>query len=115
LAASSCSGTRGITMPMLADAHAFVLCSRPMPTNSRRRSPPATPRRALELLAASRDGVPEAILLAHRFSIELLVKLVDAGLATASAERMLAGRHPMEVTRVRITDAGRRALAEARP
>jgi len=32
-------------------------------------------------------------------------------LAAASTERMLAGKTPMEVTRVRITDAGRRALA----
>jgi len=72
--------------------------------------PPAC-RRALELLAGRRDGVPEALMLAHGFSIELIVKLVHAGLATASAERTVGGRHPVEVTRVRITDAGRRALA----
>ena len=78
---------------------------------NRKRSPPATRRRALEMLAGSRDGVPEALMLAHGFSIELLVELVHAGLATASAERTAAGRHPVEVTRVRITDAGRGALA----
>jgi hypothetical protein len=55
-------------------------------------------------------GVAEALMLAHGFSIELLVELVHAGLATASAERAVAGRHPIEVTRVRITEAGRRAL-----
>jgi hypothetical protein len=66
-----------------------------------------TRRGALELLAGSRDGVPEALMLAHGFSIELLVELVHAGLATASSERTAAGRHPVEVTRVRITDAGR--------
>jgi len=33
-----------------------------------------------------------------------------AGLAAASSERMFAGKTPMQVTRVRITDAGRRAL-----
>jgi hypothetical protein len=60
---------------------------------NRKRSPPATRRRALEMLAGSRDGVPEALMLAHGFSIELLVKLVHAGLATASAERTVAGAH----------------------
>jgi hypothetical protein len=78
---------------------------------SRKRSPPATRRRALEMLAWSRDGVPEALMLAHGFSIELLVELVRARLAAASAERTVAGRHPVEVTRVRITEAGRRAIA----
>jgi len=33
--------------------------------NARKRKPPATRRRALELLAASRDGCTEAIMLAH--------------------------------------------------
>jgi len=32
-------------------------------------------------------------------------------LATAQAERMVAGGKPMEVTRARITQAGRRVLA----
>ena len=77
---------------------------------NRKRSPPAR-RRALEMLAGSSDGVPEALMLAHGFSIELLVELVHSELATAGAERTVAGRHPIEVTRVRITDAGRRALA----
>ena len=78
---------------------------------NRKRSPPARRRRALDLLAGSRDGVPEALMLAHGFSIELLVELVRAGLVSATIESMVAGRHPIEVTRVRITDAGRRALA----
>jgi hypothetical protein len=85
-----------------------------MPTPSRKRSPRRNPkpdrRGALELLARSRDGVAEALMLAHGFSIELLVELVHAGLARASAERAVTGRHPIEVTRVRITEAGRRAL-----
>lgn len=46
-------------------------------------------------------------------AIEHLADLVRDGLATATAERMLAGKTPMEVTRVRITAAGRRALATA--
>jgi hypothetical protein len=51
-------------------------------------------------------------MLAHGFKIELLVELVRAGLATASTERMLASGRPMEITRLRITVAGRRALAQ---
>jgi len=81
----------------------------PTPTPSRRKR-----RRALELLEASLDGCTEAIMLAHGFNIELLVELVQAGLATASTERMLASGRPMEVTRLRITGAGRRALAQVR-
>jgi hypothetical protein len=80
--------------------------------NARKRIPPATRRRALELLAASRDGATEAILVARGFSIEQIVDLVRAGLATAQAERVVAGAggRTIEVARLRITDAGRRAL-----
>jgi hypothetical protein len=56
------------------------------------------------------DGCTEAIMLAHGFSIDMMVKLVNAGLATATAERMVAGGKTIEVARVRITEAGRRAL-----
>jgi len=51
--------------------------------NARKRIPPATRRRALELLAASSDGCTEAIILAHGFTTDFLVDLVRAGLATA--------------------------------
>src|SRR5262249_34346683 len=85
-----------------------------MPTRSRKRSPPATRRRALELLEASIDGCTEAIMLAYGFKTELLVELVNAGLATASTERMVAGGRRIEVTRMRITGAGRQALTKLR-
>jgi len=68
--------------------------------------------RALALLASCRDGCLEAILIAHGFTIEQMVELVRAGLASATSERMFAGKKPMQVTRARITDAGRRALAD---
>jgi hypothetical protein len=42
------------------------------------------------LLAGSTNGCTEAILLAHGFPVGLLVKLIDAGLATAHTERMVA-------------------------
>jgi hypothetical protein len=53
----------------------------------------------------------EAMLPAHGFMVDILVDLIRAGLATAKTERMVAGGRPMEVARVRITDAGRRSLA----
>ena len=53
---------------------------------------------------------PEALIIAHGFSARQLVALVRTGLATTSSERVMAGKKPMEFTRVRITDAGRRAL-----
>src|SRR5215471_7131928 len=43
-----------------------------------------------------------------------LVDLIGAGLATAQTERAVAGGRSMRVSRMRITDAGRRALAELR-
>ena len=71
-------------------------------------------RRALELLAASPDGCTEAIILAHGFTTDFLVDLIRAGLATAQTERVVIDRRSMQVTRLRITDAGRQALAELR-
>jgi hypothetical protein len=79
--------------------------------NARKRNPPATRRRALELLAASRDGCTEAIMLAHGFTIDLMVDLVRAGLASATTERVVAGGRPIEVATMRITHKGRAALA----
>jgi hypothetical protein len=68
-------------------------------------------QRALELLASCPDGCPEALLTAHGFTGKQMVDLVGSGLATTTEERVIAGKKPMEVTRVRITDAGRRALS----
>jgi len=81
----------------------------------RRRGPKPDRRRALELLAASADGCPEAVMLAHGFSIDMLVELINAGLATARPERILVGGYPEERTRVRITQEGRRALGGIAP
>ena len=85
-----------------------------MPTPSRKRTPAATRRRALELLEHNRDGCTEAIMLAHGFTVHMLVELVTARLAIAQTERKVAGRRPVEVIRFRLTEAGRRALAELR-
>jgi hypothetical protein len=50
-------------------------------------------------------------MLAHGFTVEQLVELVRAGLATATAQRVVTGGRKMEVAMQRITDAGRRALS----
>jgi hypothetical protein len=86
--------------------------------SSGRRAPPArrlprpSQRRALELLAdCPHQGITEAVILAHGFTVEQLVELVRAGLATARPQRMRAGRARMEVATLRITEAGTKALA----
>jgi hypothetical protein len=74
---------------------------------------PAPQRRALaplESLAASPDGCTAAILLAHGFKSDRLVELINAGLASVTTARVIADDRAMEVTRVRITDAGTQAL-----
>jgi hypothetical protein len=52
-------------------------------------------------------------MLAHGFRAELLAGLCIAGLATATPERMVASGRKAEIVRLKITEAGRRALAEA--
>jgi hypothetical protein len=47
----------------------------------RLRRPKPDRRPALELLASCRDGCTEAIMLAHGFSIDMMVELVNAGVA----------------------------------
>jgi hypothetical protein len=74
--------------------------------------PGAEPLRALRLLAGSQLGCTEAIMLAHGFTTELLVDLVRDGLTNATPETVHAGGRPIKVTRLTITDIGRRqALA----
>jgi hypothetical protein len=71
----------------------------------------AEQRRALEILAAvGLRGGDGATLVAHRFSIDMLADLVHDGLATAHCEIMRMGARKIRIARVRITDAGRRAL-----
>jgi hypothetical protein len=48
---------------------------------------------------------------AHGFTVELLAGLVRAGLAAATAKTVHAGRQPIEVTWLTITDSGRRCGA----
>jgi hypothetical protein len=73
-------------------------------------SSPDRRRRALKLLADSSNGRTDRILLAHGIHPAVLIGLFNAGLATASAETLRAGQQTIEVTRLRITPEGRKAI-----
>jgi hypothetical protein len=83
-----------------------------MPTHKpgQRRGLTVDHRRALVLLASCPEGCTESVMRAHGFRVEQIVALVRAGRAHAQTERIFAGVHMIEVTRMRITDAGRRAI-----
>jgi hypothetical protein len=76
-----------------------------------KRQPAPSRRRALERLAACPEGCTEALMLANGFSVDLLVDLVRAELASATAEHVAGGGKTIEVARVRITEAGRKLCA----
>ena len=84
-----------------------------MASPSRKRRLSSEQRRALELLANSPNGATEELLAyGHGFSRPMLVGLVRAGLATVRRRIIMAGDTPVEVGKVMITDAGRRAIEE---
>jgi hypothetical protein len=70
-------------------------------------------RRALKKLAGTPRGLTERLLIAHGFSVEMLSGLVQANLATVVTEPMKEPRGVINmIERIRITDAGRRALKD---
>jgi hypothetical protein len=72
----------------------------------------AEQRGALAMLAtAGRNGATRPLLTAHGFGVRLISGLVNQGLATLTHEKVRAGGKMVEVSKVRITDAGRDALA----
>jgi hypothetical protein len=85
-------------------------------TTIRKRRLSQQPRRALELLrllASSPHGATEALLVrALGFDSDMVAGLVRVGLAIAERETMKAGAKPVEVVRVHITTAGRKAIEE---
>jgi hypothetical protein len=85
-------------------------------TTIRKRRLNPQPRRTVELLrllASSPHGTTEALLVrVHRFDSDMLAGLVRAGLATAERETMKAGAKPIDVVRLQITAAGRKAIEE---
>jgi hypothetical protein len=84
----------------------------PPPPGRRSSKPSRTEHRALRLLAGSRDGCTEAVMLAHGFTVETMVALIQAGLARATTERVVAPGYKGERAWVKITEAGRRALGQ---
>ena len=69
-------------------------------------------RRALAVLSPEgHNGVTRSFLVAHGFGVRLIAGLVNQGLATLTFERMRTGDKRVDVATVRITDAGRDALA----
>jgi len=67
-------------------------------------------RGALGILADAPHGLTEGLMLAHGLTVETIASLVRDGLATTRPETMKAGGMKIEVTRVKITDAGLRAI-----
>jgi hypothetical protein len=55
------------------------------------------------------------LLTAHGFGVAMIAGLVNEGLATLTREYVKAGGKMIEVSRVRITDAGRDALGNSFP
>jgi len=66
----------------------------------------------LKMLARGRHGVNEELLVhGHGFRRPTIVGLVSAGLAAVEREMMKkAGGKTIEVIRIRITEAGRKAI-----
>ena len=70
-------------------------------------------RRALELLATSGPKARSADVLLYEFGPEVLAALVRTGLVSEAVEHLaVPGGQAIKITRVRITDIGRQALAE---
>jgi len=62
-------------------------------------------------VTAGRNGATQALLSAHGVDASIIAGLVIRGMATITAERVRAGGKLIAVAKVRITDAGRAALA----
>jgi hypothetical protein len=99
-------------------AGAIIVAGTSMLTRHHYRRPNPDRRRALELLAGSRDGYTKAILRAHGFSMDMMVELVKAGLATTKRERIVAGGRQTALcvcgSRRRAGKRSQRCLSESR-
>jgi hypothetical protein len=69
-------------------------------------------RRALQLLARSPSGCTEALMMAYGFEVAMLGKLVLDGFALATPHDTRAGRQPIWVVWMTITEAGRNAVGK---
>jgi hypothetical protein len=68
-------------------------------------------RRALHLLYGSPDGCTANVLAVHGIPNNVVADMFGAGLVSVELEPVAGGGPPAEETRVRITEAGRQALA----
>jgi hypothetical protein len=94
------------------DIPAVVSPGAQMPANSQRRRLSGKARRALELLVDDEHST-EAYLGAYLgFTDRMLFLLAQAGLITIRHEIINTGAGLTDIGRVRITDAGRRALED---
>jgi len=74
----------------------------------------AKQRHALAAIAATgSDGATQTLLTAHGLSIRTTAALAKRGLVTIARERVRTGGKWIDAARVRITGAGRDALAAA--
>jgi hypothetical protein len=71
---------------------------------------PADQRRALNLLVNSANGCAESVMLAFGITKDVIAKLLITRLAESEVDRRVTGEKGDDLWRVRITDAGRRAL-----
>ena len=77
-----------------------------MPSRFRKHRLSPEQREALELLASDPEGAT-----VHGFDSDMIAGLVHSGLAMARRENLKADSRAIEVVRIRITGAGRDALA----
>jgi hypothetical protein len=82
------------------------------PTKEMAMSLTAEQHRALGMLAhASLNGASQASLMAHGFCVSMIAGLVKRRFATLTREKVWAGGRLVDVGKVRITAAGRDAVA----
>jgi hypothetical protein len=67
-------------------------------------------REALELLASVPHGTTETFMHVNGFSLRMLIGLVRRRLVKVQSERVNTGAKSVKGVRIKITDAGRRAL-----
>ena len=64
----------------------------------------------LEVIAAHPEGFTEAVLASENVPADVLIELVQSGLVTARNQRLEEEDGAVEVTRVWITEAGKRVF-----
>jgi hypothetical protein len=69
-------------------------------------------RRALTVLASSPSGCTETVLTAHGVAWGFVLGLVRDGLASVHSESVMGPNRTLDIIRIKITDAGRQAIAQ---